>query len=333
MMTELNLSLLIDLIVMPNIGIVWVLIVVFFFVIIGAIFIRNLTNNLKKIVSTVEKFNSGELTARIEYSSKTAVFRNLAENINNLGEKLSVNANKINSIQRFRQELIANVSHDLRTPLTAIQGYAETLVLLDDKISIDEQKKYTNYILSSTDKLKKLVEDLFELSKLESHQVQIQLEEFSINEMISDIIAKHYSFARSKGICIEFEALADDTMVLADIGLVDKVVQHLVENALIHTPINSCVTIEVAKNDTEISVIVKDNGLGISSDELPFIFDRYKKARDSKKSGSGLGLAIVKNILALHGSEIHVSSIADKGTTITFGLPYSRSSLRDSDPL
>jgi len=286
-------------------------------VIIGLLLIWFLTKNLNKIIVSVNDFKNGNLEARINLETKGELSV-LANNIDEMSDKVVEAINERKGIENLKKELIANVSHDLRTPLTSIQGYAETLVLLDDKLSKEDKLKYTNFILSSTEKVKKLVDDLFEISKLESNNVKTQLEVFSIEEMISDIVSKYELIAKSNDVKLHFECSADNSNVNADIALINRVMQNLIDNAIKHTPSEGEIKVLISSIKNGVNVVVKDTGVGIPENELPYIFDRYRKG--NLAGSTGLGLAIVKKILELHSSNIMVSSVFKKGTEFSFRL-------------
>jgi len=287
-------------------------------IVIGMILIWYLTKNLNKIIKSVNDFKNGDLNARINLKTKGELSV-LANNIDEMSDTLVEYINERKSLENLKKELIANVSHDLRTPLTSIQGYAETLVMLDEKLSKEDKMKYTNFILSSTEKVKKLVDDLFEISKLESNSVRTQFETFSIEEMVSDIVSKYELIAKSNDLELEFESNVKKPYVYADIALINRVMQNLIDNAIKHTPSGGKVKVIIQMINDQLMVSVKDTGVGIPDGELPYIFDRYRKG--NSESGTGLGLAIVKKILELHNSEIDVVSVLQQGTSFTFNLP------------
>lgn len=290
-------------------------------IIVGFMVIWYLTKNVNKISVAVNRFKQGDLKARIRLQSKGELSV-LANNIDSMADTIVSNINEIRSVEKLRKELISNISHDLRTPLTSIQGYAETLVLLEEKLDKPTKIKYLNTILSSTQRVKKMVENLFEISKLEAQQVETKKETFSINELLSDMVMKFDLMAKSKSIDFKINMAENNTLVFADIALMERVFQNLLENALNHTPAGGTVLISIEKKATSsIEVTIKDTGIGISSEELPYIFDRYKKGAYGTHKGTGLGLAIVKKILELHKLDIKVESELNVGTTFSFRLP------------
>lgn len=287
---------------------------------IGMLIIWFLTRNLNKIISTVKDFERGNTKARIHLKSKGELSV-LTNNFNSMADTVEKNINDLKSAENFRKELIANISHDLRTPLTSIQGYAETLVMLDQNIDNKARIEYANIILSSTEKVKKLVDDLFEISKLEADVIETNMESFSVKEMLSDIVMKYDLIAKSKGVNLKFKIDKQDALIYGDVALIDRVIQNLIDNAIKHTDKAGSVTIAIEKEGNNVKIIVEDTGVGIPQGEIPFIFDRYKKVTGNSRVGSGLGLAIVKKILELHKTDIFVSSIENRGTIFSFSLP------------
>jgi len=287
----------------------------------GFIIIWYLTKNINKIISAVNKFKNGDLSARIRLKSKGEL-SNLANNIDSMADTIVKNINEIKSVEKLRKELISNISHDLRTPLTSIQGYAETLVLMDDTLDKKTKLKYLDTILFSTQRVKKLVEDLFEISKLEANQVKTKKEEFSINELLSDIVMKYQLIAKSKSIDFKVDIPEENIIVYADLTLIDRVFQNLLDNALKHTPHGGQILVKIRKtNNKSVEITIKDTGIGISKEELPYIFKRYRKSKENIKEGTGLGLAIVKKILELHNIDIKVESELNRGTSFSFTIP------------
>ena len=224
-------------------------------------------------------------------------------------------------IEQLRIELFANVSHDLRTPLASIQGYLETVLMKRDSISPEKLEKYLAISLHNTEKLKNLVDELFELSKLQSKERKINRESFSLSELTIDVVANHRLTAASKNVDIIELIPRDLPMVFADLALIDRVLNNLLSNAVKFTNDGQKVTIELKDIGSEICVTIADNGIGISEEDLPKIFDRFHTRPAGNSIGTGLGLAIVKSILELHGGKYDVQSAIGKGTTFMFCLP------------
>lgn len=296
------------------------LITLFAALIIGLLLIWLLTRNLRQVITAVRRFRKGDLEARAELRGQ-GEFSRLAADFNDMADTIVRNIDELKSVEELRRELIANVSHDLRTPLAAVQGYAETLMIKEGELDAEARRRYTEVILRSTQRIKKLVDDLFELSKLESRQVRVNPEFFSLPELVHDTVQKYELPAGEKQIRIRTETPEDIPLTYGDIALIDRVLQNLLDNALAHTPEGGEISVGLRKDKTEVRVWVQDTGMGIPADELPYIFDRYRKGQPQKEGGTGLGLAIVQKILELHRSVVEVESRQNEGTIFQFPLP------------
>ncbi|MFI5237201.1 MAG: ATP-binding protein [Ignavibacteriales bacterium] len=287
-----------------------------------------ITKNMRKIASVVRRFKEGDLKARIKSKSKGEIGE-FAESFNEMADTIVKNIEEIKTMDNLRRELVANVSHDLRTPLATIQGYIETILIKSDTLSEVERKNYMQTIFNSTERLKNLVAELFELSKLEARETKPKPEPFSIAELVLDIKQKNLVLADEKNIGIEVTFPYDLPMVYADIGMMEKVIQNLIDNALKFTSNNGKILLTLTPQENNIYIEIQDSGQGISQNELPYIFDRYQRNHRSaqkENEGLGLGLAIVKRILEVHGMKISVNSVEGKGTTFSFNIPVYKSS-------
>lgn len=282
-----------------------------------------LTGKIERLAQTMKDFKSDEpmmistLSNGDEIDHLTASFKTMANQITAQLEKLK----KTDSLRR---ELIANVSHDLRTPLATLQAYIETLQLKEAQLNADERREYLNMAILHCHRLNRLVTELFELARLEADDTQINCESFSVSELIQDTVQKFQLKTQEKR--IQLKACCSNNMpfVYADIGLVERVLENLIENAIRYTPDNGVIEIGASKGIRGIRIDVRDTGCGIPEEELPYIFERFyqlDKSRNSNPGSSGLGLAIVKRILDLHNSAIHVESKQAKGTSFRFELP------------
>jgi signal transduction histidine kinase len=194
-------------------------------------------------------------------------------------------------------------------------------LLKADKIDKNDQRKYIEIIYNSCDRLKHQVSELFELSKLQANQVKLNTEPFSISELVSDVANKYRIISQKKGISINTFISKDIPAVEADISLIDRVLQNLIDNAINFCREGDYINIEIQPaSRNKVNITIADSGEGIGTDELPHIFERYYKGKVYNES-TGLGLAIVKKIIDLHHSEINVKSIPGKGTSFEFNLP------------
>ena len=191
-----------------------------------------------------------------------------------------------------------------------------------DTLSENERQKYLQITHDNVDKLSKLINQLFEYSKLEAEQVAPVKEPFSITELSHDLIAKFRVLAEHKNIALQLDNPEANCMVHADVSLVERALQNLIENAIKYTEPNGKVTLSLKKEGANVEINITDTGTGIPVNEQPFIFDRYKQVNIStEKQGSGLGLAIVKKIMELHDTTITVLSKPKEGSSFIFNLP------------
>jgi signal transduction histidine kinase len=287
-----------------------------------------ITKNLGKILNVVRRFKDGDLNARIKFKSKGELGE-FADSFNEMADTIVKNIEDIKTMDNLRRELVANVSHDLRTPLATIQGYIETILIKADTLSEEERKNYMHTIFNSTERLKNLVAELFELSKLEARETKPNPEPFSLAELVQDIQQKNTLIANEKNIKLEVKFPYDLPMVYADIGMMEKVIQNLLDNAIKFTSENGNVLVKLTPDSNEIFVEIQDTGQGISREDLQHIFDRYQRNQRSgqkENEGLGLGLAIVKRIMEVHELEIDVNSKPNKGTVFSFKIPVYKSS-------
>lgn len=281
-----------------------------------------LTKKLKNITRGIQRFQSGRYDARIEVKDDSELDR-IGLVFNQMADTIEKNIEELKGVDELRKELISNVSHDLRTPVASIQGYAETLLLKQGTLSGSEEKKYLETIVKSSERLKKLVFELFELSKLESKQIKPDMEPFVIGELIHDIAAKFRIISQKKGVSINTILSKDLPVVKADISLLERALQNLIDNAIKFCSDGDTINIEVNTKDVHnVQIRISDSGEGIKQEDIPHIFERYYKGREISDS-TGLGLAIVKKIMELHHSEIRVVSQYGKGTTFSFSLPVA----------
>ncbi len=290
---------------------------------IGLVLIALLTRHLRKIIQTVEKFKDGDLKARVPAANSNSELAVLGSTFNHMAETILNNIEELKKVDSLRRELIANVSHDLRNPLAIINGYIETLQIKGDKLTAEEKEKYLKIISDSTDKLTKLVADLFDLSKLESGQMQVKMERLKIQELLYDSALKYELLAQAKGIQIKSQICQNLPTVFADLSLLDRVIQNLLDNAVKYTPQHGQILIDACEAaHGGVSIKIRNSGTGIPQQELNSLFDRYYMIDKDQQGvqGSGLGLAIVKHILQIHGSEIKIHSDSTSFTEFEFEL-------------
>lgn len=297
-----------------------VIIILIISALVGLLAIWVITKKLNPIIEGIQEFKKGNLATRITVKTENE-FDRIGLVFNQMADTIEQNILELKGVDNLRRELISNVSHDLRTPVASIQGYAETLILKQDNISKMDQQKYLEIIYKSCGRLKRLVEELFELSKLQANQVKPNPEPFSIAELVYDIANKYRILSQKKGISVNTVIAKNVLLVEADISLINRVLQNLIDNAMNFCREGDTINIEIdTKEPGKVEVRVIDSGQGIKQEDLPNVFQRYYKGRNDEQS-TGLGLAIVKKIMELHNSQIQVFSQYGEGATFVFDLP------------
>lgn len=284
---------------------------------------------LKRLADTVDAFARSGCTEPLRVAGADAdgdEIDRLAANVERMSGRISEQFAEIERGVDRRRELLANVSHDLRTPLASMQGYLELLLLRHGSLPPAEERNYLETAVRHSERLGRLVGDLFELSKLEAVQAPPQTEEFSLAELAQDVAQKFALDARERRLDLRAAGGAgcDAVRAQADIGMVERVLENLLDNALRHTPAGGSVTIEFGGDGGRARFAVRDTGCGIPPGELAGIFDRYDRAdRSAPGAQGGLGLAIAQRIVRLHGGELSATSTAGAGSCFAFDLPLA----------
>ena len=299
-------------------------ITVIFAALIGLILFAILTKRLRAISEIVQEFQEGNLEHRIEITTQDEfgqlglAFNGMADTIESVIEKLKQN-------DTLRRELIANVSHDLRTPLASIQGYVETIIMKED-LDDERKLKYLNVILKNTQGLSVQVNELFELSKLEAKQILPEQEPFSIADLLQDVSLKFATLAETHGLSLTTNIPKDLPFAVGDIAMIERVLSNLIRNATEFTPRQGKIQLSLEQDGKSLRIAVSDTGQGIPPEDLPFIFDRFYKGGTKTIEGStstGLGLTIAAKMVEAHDQILHVESELGKGTRFFFSLPLA----------
>ena len=302
---------------------------------IGLFLFYSLTKRLRLLAAAVNRFaRSGFIeqpTIQLPDQQSGDEIDQLCASFRALTEHTLGQFNQINHQDQMRRELVANVSHDLRTPVAAMQGYLETMSLSND-LTDQEKRQYLDVALRHSKRLAKLVESLFELAKLEMKEVQPQLEPFPVAELLMDVVQKFETSHAKDAITLLCDCPEAMPFVYADICLIERVMDNLIENAFTFSKSGDTIVISASQIDDKINIAVSDSGCGIEAADMAKIFDQFYQAKNKHRKGShaGLGLSIVKRILELHGEVIQVSSVPDKGTCFSFslGIPVMKKSVR-----
>lgn len=292
----------------------------------GLLLFALLTRRLRSLTAAVEAFERGDLTQRVRGGAADELDR-LGTTFNHMAETIAADIDRMKQIDKLRRDLVANVSHDLRSPLASIRGYIETILMSDDSLDADERRSYLDITLRNTRTLERLVQELFDLSRLENTGYRPNFEQVRMPELVQDVVLKLRTTAERRSVELRTSLPRSIPLVRADIALIERVLTNLIENAVRYTPAEGVVTVELARQGDRVRVTVSDNGCGIDRADLPYVFDRFYRAErsrvrssDQTGTGSGLGLAIAKRIIELHGSEVNVWSEVNVGSRFSFEL-------------
>ena len=282
--------------------------------IISYVISSQISRPIVKISDSAKKLANGDFNVSFSTDSKV-------QEIKELSTTLDLAKNELSKTDELRRDLMANVGHDLRTPLTLIKAYAEMTRDLESQTP-EKRAENMNIIIEETDRLNVLVSDILDLSKLQSSTYELKIEEFDLNELIRNIIKRFYILIDSDG--YEFIYNNDkEIMVKADKKRIEQVIYNLLNNAVNYTGEDKKIYINVIDEKKKVLVEIRDTGKGIDKDEIKYIWNKYyHNERKHKRNafGTGLGLSIVKTILESHNYKYGVKSVKNKGTTFYFEI-------------
>lgn len=268
-----------------------------------------------RVLRLGEEFGCGTIDSGAQRARGLAEVRAVFEA---LADRLRAHVDALVEADRLRRELFTNVSHDLRTPLTAMRGYLDTIASESDRLPTQRRLEFVAIARRHCDRLRRLVDQLFALAQLDVAAVRLRPEDVSLAELAQDIVGKYQLPAEAAGVRLQLEVDPRVPTVTADVGLIETVLENLLDNALRHTPAGAEVVVAVSARDRDVCTTVRDAGSGIGADDLARVVRRYETGRGGR---SGLGLAIVTRILELHGSRLELQSAPGTGTTAAFALP------------
>ncbi len=273
---------------------------------------KRISSPFTHITESANKLASGDYSTRFEGGSYTE--------INRLSDTLNYAAEEISKVDNLRNDLIANVSHDLRTPLTMIKAYAEMVRDLSGD-NPAKRNEHLGVIIDEADRLSALVSSMLELSKLQSKTIEMSVSDFSLNEFINSILSRYRLLSENSGFEFIYEQ-GNDIICRGDEQKLEQVMFNFINNAVNYSGDSRKIIIRTTKLPKTVRVEVVDFGMGIAKEKLPMIFDRYYRDERTKRDvvGTGLGLSIVKEILKLHNTRFGVQSELGKGSTFWFEI-------------
>jgi len=288
----------------------------------GYLLARSMTHSLYRLQQGADQLATGDFSVRVNLSENDEL-ANVAQAFNMMADQLEQSFKRQRQLEQARRDLTAAVSHDLRTPLTSIRAMIEALA---DGVVTDTTTTHRYYatIRSQIENLSGLINDLFELSHLETGQVQLQKEAVNMNDLLSDMIESMQPQAREKSIALKGSFSPELPMVRAEVVKIQRVLYNLVQNGLRHTPPHGSIELSTRVLPQGVLVEVQDSGEGIAAEDLPHIFDQFyrgEKSRSRQTGGSGLGLAIAKRVIEAHHGQIWAESQPERGARFSFILP------------
>jgi signal transduction histidine kinase len=283
---------------------------------------------LRALEDAANRFGEGDLSARAPAIGGDEVAA-VADAFNRMATDLAARQAQLVEADRARRQLLADVSHELMTPLTAIRGYAETLALPQFVPTTKEGQRAVKVIQEEGERIERLVKDLLDLARFEAGGISLEQDNVDVDEIFERVSERHAQLAQEKGVAIVIEPHAEDIRMVGDPMRLEQAVQNLAANALRHTPPGGAVRLGASRVDGRIRLTVTDDGMGISPEHLPHVFDRFYKADQSRlhAGGSGLGLSIVKAIVERHGGTVGVRSRQCVETVFEIVLPDRRNSI------
>lgn len=289
----------------------------------GVFGFSEISRNLHMLAGHVRRVAAGDLSVRAQVVGQDEVAQ-LSAAFNDMTEQLQAAERERRELEKLRRDLIAWVSHDLRTPLTSIRAMVEALNdgMVDDPATT---KRYYRTIRSDIIALNRLIDDLFELAQLDAGGVDFEIMPASLGDLISDAIDMFRPVARQRGITIGGEIGDDLDPVPVDAQRIGRVLANLLANALKYTPDEGCVTVCAFRDGDRAVVEVQDSGPGFAASDLPRVFEKFYRGEGARSrhegSGAGLGLSIARGIVEAHGGEIFADNAADGGAVVIFTLP------------
>ncbi|MBU9843777.1 sensor histidine kinase [Rahnella ecdela] len=294
----------------------------------GALAFRWVTRPVRKLTAQIARLDTGgmeaiqalakadvpEGAARDEVTQLQQAFIALAKRIDQQWQSLMVQ-------DQQRREFIANISHDLRTPLTSLHGYLETLSVKSDNLSNEDRQRYLNIALTQSKKVGRLAQELFELARLEYGVVKPQKEPFSLSELVQDVFQKFELATETRGQTLLADITPGIPLVNADLGMIERVLTNLLDNAIRFTPEDGTIEIKLWTQAGQVMVQLKDSGPGIAPELKDNLFVRPSILSTNKHRAGGLGLMIVRRILQLHGSDIRLIEQSKQGACFQFSVP------------
>jgi signal transduction histidine kinase len=296
--------------------------------VIAALLFGRLTLPLRRLeqqMASWDRKTNGESSEERGVQQEADEIKLLQRRFTSMATRIESQLQQLKSQDLQRRDLVASVSHDLRTPLAALRGYLETVLVKEESLPAATRRNYLEIAQRHAQQLERLIAALFELSKLESGAVIPAFEAFSLSELLQDVGLRFRLRAQQLGIDLATHVDPQSPLAHGDVALIERMLENLIDNALQHTPAGGRVELSLACEEKQLRVAVDDTGCGIDPQDLPHVFDRFYTGISRQQAGSGLGLTIVRRIAELHGASVALKSEARAGTRVEFTLPLAAS--------
>lgn len=300
----------------------------------GLIVFYILTRRLRRLSVLMDDFQQKNFNSHLKYSLSDKKYPDEIDHLglafDQMAERIQKQIDELNEKDNLRRKLVAQVSHDLRTPLASMQGYLESLKLMENKLSPEERENYLSIALRQGQRLSQQVSELFELAALDARETQPTLEAFAIAELLHDIVQKYQLKASREAIQLKLHLpKKNPPLVTGDIKLTERVLENLIENAFVHTPSQGTIDFSIAQKIKDVQVSVTDSGPGIAQHDLPHIFEPFFQSKENtKKTGhAGLGLAISRRIMELQNGSLYAENVEPQGAVFVISLPIEQKKL------
>ncbi len=290
---------------------------------IAALFVfRPARQRLRALEEATARLGGGDLSARAAERGGDEIAR-VAHSFNRMAADLASRDEALRASDRLRRQMLADVSHELNTPLTAMRGYLETLHMPDIALDAETRERYLQTVERETRRLERIVKDLLDLARYENAATDLDMRPFAVERLFNHVVQRHEHEARTRGISMRVCVDESADQIVADPDRMEQVLENLVANALRHTPDGGAIDLKAKSDGAQVTLAVVDSGAGISPDHIAHVFERFYKAdasRQNASGGSGLGLSIAKAIVERHGGTIGVTSEPGR-TEFTIVLP------------
>ena len=283
---------------------------------------KTMVTPIQSLTRAAERVAAGDFSQKPDFCSEDEIGI-LTRTFNSMAGQLEDTLDDLTKSEQMRREFVANVSHELRTPITSIRSYAETLMENSDLPKQTEQD-FLSVIVKESDRMTNIVSDLLTLSRFDAGSIEFQFERFSIKKTVNDVYNSMFMEAQKHNHRFTLEFKSELQEIVGDSSRIEQVLINMVSNAIKYTRDGGRIKIILGSKDDSVWVSVRDNGIGIPSDDVPKVFDRFyrvDKARSRESGGTGLGLSIAKEIVTRHNGTMELDSNIGKGTTITVAFP------------